>query len=31
MWTVITLVVAWSLFPFWWGFVYSFKPPAHLY
>ena len=31
MWTVITLVVAWSLFPFWWGFVYSFKPPAHLF
>jgi len=31
MWTAISLVVAWSLFPFWWGFVYSFKPPAHLF
>lgn len=29
-WAIIALVVVWSVFPFWWGFASSFKPPAYL-
>lgn len=31
LWTTIALIAAWTLFPFWWGFVYSLKPATHLF